>query len=85
VTLETSPGEPRVAGQGPGIPPQQIDRAFERFHLRSSVGGGSPDGAGLGLAIVRELTEGRGGTVAVENLPARGARFTVRLPGWALP
>ncbi len=81
MSLETAPGELRVVDQGPGIPPQQIDRAFERFHLRASVGGGSPDGAGLGLAIVRELTEAMGGTVAVENLPARGARFTVRLPG----
>jgi signal transduction histidine kinase len=32
------------------------------------------------LAIVRELTEAMGGSVAVENLPAHGARFTIRLP-----
>jgi signal transduction histidine kinase len=37
-------------------------------------------GAGLGLAIVRELTEAMGGSVEVENLPAGGARFTIRLP-----
>jgi signal transduction histidine kinase len=37
-------------------------------------------GAGLDLAIVRELTEAMGGSVEVENLPAGGARFTIRLP-----
>jgi two-component system sensor histidine kinase BaeS len=36
-------------------------------------------GAGLGLAIVRELTEAMGGSAAVENLPGSGARFTVPL------
>ena len=73
-------GEVQVSDQGPGIPEEEIPRAFERFHLRARAGHGSPDGAGLGLAIVRELTEAMGGTVAVENLPAQGARFTIRLP-----
>jgi signal transduction histidine kinase len=81
VTLSAGPGEIRVGDEGPGIPEEEIPKAFERFHLRARAGRGSPDGAGLGLAIVRELTEAMGGTVAVENLPAQGARFTVRLPG----
>ncbi len=81
VGVEARPGEVRVGDQGPGIPEEEIPRAFERFHLRARAGHGSPAGAGLGLAIVRELTEAMGGSVAVENLPARGARFTVRLPG----
>jgi two-component system sensor histidine kinase BaeS len=80
VTIEATPGELRVSDQGPGIPEEEIPRAFERFHLRSRAGGGSADGAGLGLAIVRELTEAMGGTVGVENLPSGGARFTIRLP-----
>ena len=37
-------------------------------------------GTGLGLAIVKKLVEEHGGTVAVENLPDRGARLVVRLP-----
>lgn len=81
VTIAAGPGELRVSDNGPGIPEPELPRAFERFHLRARGGNGSPDGAGLGLAIVRELTEAMGGTVAVENLPGGGARFTVRLPG----
>jgi signal transduction histidine kinase len=80
VELRAVPGEVSVADRGPGIPEEEIPHAFERFHLRERAGRGSADGAGLGLAIVRELTEAMGGSVAVENLPAQGARFTVRLP-----
>ena len=75
-----SPGAVEVSDEGPGIPAEEIPRAFERFHLRARAGRGSPDGAGLGLAIVRELTEAMGGSAEVENLPAQGARFTIRLP-----
>jgi two-component system sensor histidine kinase BaeS len=80
VTLQVGPGTVAVSDQGPGIPEQEIPRAFERFHLRSQAGRGSPDGAGLGLAIVRELTEAMGGTVAVENLDGGGACFSIQLP-----
>jgi signal transduction histidine kinase len=80
VTVSVAPAVIVVDDQGPGIPAEEIPRAFERFRLRARAGRGSPDGAGLGLAIVRELSEAMGGSVAVENLPARGARFTVRLP-----
>ncbi|HVY95361.1 MAG TPA: HAMP domain-containing sensor histidine kinase [Solirubrobacterales bacterium] len=79
VTVTAAPGRLEVSDQGPGIPAAELPRAFERFHLRSQSGG-SPDGAGLGLAIVRELSEAMGGSAAVENLPGGGARFTVTLP-----
>ncbi|HEY5051892.1 MAG TPA: HAMP domain-containing sensor histidine kinase, partial [Solirubrobacterales bacterium] len=80
VTLLIGAGAISVSDQGPGIPEAEIPRAFERFHLRSQAGGGSADGAGLGLAIVRELTEAMGGSATVENLPGGGARFGIRLP-----
>ncbi len=80
VTLSAAPGELRVADRGAGIPAADLPHAFERFHLRAHAGGGSSEGAGLGLAIVRELTEAMGGTAAVENRPDGGAQFTVRLP-----
>ncbi len=85
VTIAVAPGEAAVSDQGPGIPEEEIPRAFERFHLRARAGRGSAEGAGLGLAIVRELSEAMGGSVAIENLAARGARFTVRLPAAELP
>ena len=72
--------ELRISDRGPGIPENDLSRAFERFHLRSRHGRGSPDGAGLGLSIVRELAGAMGGSVDVENLTAGGACFTVRLP-----
>jgi signal transduction histidine kinase len=81
VTVEAAPGEIRVSDEGPGIPAEEIPHAFERFRLRARAGRGSPDGAGLGLAIVRELTEAMGGSVEVENLSKNeGACFTIRLP-----
>jgi len=80
VRIDAAPGRLTVADQGPGIPPEEIPRAFERFHLRARAGHNSDDGAGLGLAIVGELTEAMGGSVAIENLPAGGVVFTVQLP-----
>jgi len=80
VSLTVRPGVLEVADDGPGIPIADLSRAFERFHLRDRHGRGSPDGAGLGLSIVRELTEAMGGSVSVENQQQGGARFTVRLP-----
>jgi signal transduction histidine kinase len=80
VALTTGPGRFTVADSGPGIPPAERPHAFERFHLRDRLGRGSADGAGLGLAIVRELTVAMGGEVDVESEPGEGARFTVSLP-----
>jgi signal transduction histidine kinase len=80
VRVTATPGQLTVADEGPGIPPEEIPHAFERFHLRARSDHNSAEGAGLGLAIVRELTEAMGGSVAVENLPSGGARFTLRLP-----
>lgn len=80
VRIAASPGVVEVSDEGPGIAAEEIPRAFERFHLRARAGHASPDGAGLGLAIVRELSEAMDGSAAVENLPAQGARFTIRLP-----
>jgi two-component system OmpR family sensor kinase len=80
VTLSAKEATLRVSDCGPGIAVDELPHAFERFRLRRRYGRGSPDGAGLGLAIVRELTEAMGGSVEVKNRDEGGAAFTVTLP-----
>ena len=67
-----------VEDDGPGIPPELAEKVFERFFRGASDRGGS---SGLGLAIVRAVTDSHGGTVTLEPpLDGRGARFVVRFP-----
>ncbi len=80
VTVSAAGAEVRVEDTGPGLAPDEQARAFERFFLHDRAGPGRPVGTGLGLALVRELTEAMGGTVRVVSEPGRGARFIVSLP-----
>jgi signal transduction histidine kinase len=66
-----------VEDDGPGIPPSDRLRVFDRFTRLAPEGGG---GAGLGLALVAALVGGRGGTVTAGATPAGGARLEVRWP-----
>ena len=68
-----------VADSGPGIPPEDLTRVFERFY-RVDKSRSRPGGTGLGLAIVKHLAELHGGKVAAENRPSGGAMFTITLP-----
>jgi two-component system phosphate regulon sensor histidine kinase PhoR len=68
-----------IADSGPGIPPQDLTRVFERFY-RVDKSRSRPGGTGLGLAIVKHLVELHGGRVTAENRPDGGALFTVALP-----
>ena len=68
-----------VDDSGPGIPPEHRERAFDRFFTSRPPGGDEPHD-GLGLAIVRALVEGYGGSVAASDRPGGGARLTVSLP-----
>jgi len=69
-----------VADAGPGIAPEQLSMVFERFYRADSSRARSSGGAGLGLAIVRQLVELHGGRVWAESEPGRGAVFHVQLP-----
>jgi signal transduction histidine kinase len=69
-----------VADDGPGIAPEHLPHVFERFYRADPSRARSTGGAGLGLAIVRQLAAGHGGSVRVESEPGRGARFSVTLP-----
>jgi two-component system sensor histidine kinase BaeS len=64
-----------VADTGPGIPPDRLERVFERF-----VKSGDSTGSGLGLSIARDLVEAHGGTITAANRPEGGAVFTIDLP-----
>jgi signal transduction histidine kinase len=68
-----------VADTGPGIPPEDLSRVFERFY-RVDKSRARPGGTGLGLAIVRNLVHVLGGEINVTNQESGGAMFTVLLP-----
>ncbi|MDQ6942014.1 MAG: sensor histidine kinase [Candidatus Eremiobacteraeota bacterium] len=68
-----------VTDGGPGVRSDELGKIFEAgFRGAASAG---TTGSGEGLALVKRFVEEQGGTVEVENVADRGARFTVRLPG----
>ena len=66
-----------VQDTGEGIHPDDLPHIWERFYRGQSQAGG---GTGLGLALVKELTEAMQGSVAVESALGEGSRFTITLP-----
>jgi len=72
VSSEADTAVIQVIDSGAGIPPDQIDAVFDRFHK-----GLGSDGTGLGLTISRHLVEAHGGTIAVESVVGEGT--TVRI------
>jgi two-component system NtrC family sensor kinase len=68
-----------IADDGPGIPPDKIGRIFEAYFTTKTKG------TGLGLAIVKHNAELYGGTVRVESVLGKGAKFTVSLPAKLQP
>ena len=65
---------------GPGFPPSDLTRVFERFYRVDKSRARAPGGTGIGLAIVKHLVELLGGTVTAGSRAEGGAVFTVRLP-----
>jgi two-component system OmpR family sensor kinase len=77
VTVESTAAGPRltVTDDGPGIPPAERMRVFDRFYRRA---GTSPTGSGLGLAIVKAIADAHGASVALEEGPdGKGLAVTV--------
>ncbi|NEU66297.1 ATP-binding protein [Spirosoma agri] len=70
----------RVRDTGIGIPADQLERVFDRFHQVDARLTRAYSGTGIGLSLVRELTSWLGGQVWVESQPGQGSTFTVRLP-----
>jgi two-component system OmpR family sensor kinase len=78
VSVRAEPGRLLVSDTGPGIPPEDVPHAFERFYLYDKADKDRPLGSGLGLAIVKQLATAMGGDVSVQSGPA-GTTFAVLL------
>ena len=69
-----------VEDSGPGIPPEERERVFERFYRIGSELRRETQGIGLGLSIVKHLAEVHGGRVLLRSEVGKGSRFTIELP-----
>jgi signal transduction histidine kinase len=67
-----------VRDSGPGVGDEVRERIFERF--ARGAGDGTPEGAGLGLAIVASIADAHGGRVRLDSAPNQGAKFTLDIP-----
>ncbi len=81
----SGPGRVRltVSDQGPGIAPELLDQLFKPFS-RLGAERGTVEGAGIGLALSRQLMELMGGRIGVDSRPGEGADFWIELPASAL-
>ncbi len=79
-TLRDGRAEVTVEDTGVGIPADQLPHVFERFYRGDDARERATGGAGLGLAIVRELVEAMGGQVRAESTVGQGSRFSFTLP-----
>jgi phosphoserine phosphatase RsbU/P len=77
---ESGWGEVSVTDSGPGIPPDKQEAIFEPYYRIASSEADAPEGAGLGLAISRELVRQMGGDIEVESVVGGGSTFSIRLP-----
>ena len=82
VTLDRTNGEATISvtDHGIGIPREEQEKIFERFHRVSTGLVHDVKGSGLGLSLVRHIAESHGGTVSVESEVGRGSTFTIHLP-----
>ena len=72
--------ELEVRDSGTGIPTEELQKIFERFHRVKAARGRSYEGSGIGLALVQELARLHGGAVSVRSEVGRGSSFTVCIP-----
>ncbi len=69
-----------VADTGPGVPPEDLERVFSRFHQVEKDFTGQQDGMGLGLAFVRKVAELHGGGAVLRSTLGTGSTVTLTLP-----
>ena len=69
-----------VVDQGPGIPPEEQERLFERFFVGSSDRSGAGGGTGIGLPTALAIAQAHGGSIEVESEVGAGSRFKLAVP-----
>ncbi|MBI5290655.1 MAG: PAS domain S-box protein [Chloroflexi bacterium] len=69
-----------VRDGGPGIPPAELERIFDKFHRADGSDSQAAYGYGLGLYVCRRIVEAQGGRIWAENAPGGGAVFSFTLP-----
>jgi signal transduction histidine kinase len=69
-----------VIDNGIGIPKEEQESVFDKFHQVGATTKGVREGTGLGLAITKRLVEEHGGTIQIESAPGTGSRFTFTIP-----
>jgi two-component system sensor histidine kinase KdpD len=69
-----------VLDRGPGLPPGEEERVFERFYRAPALRESAMPGVGIGLSVCRGLVEAHGGTLTARNRENGGAVFRVTLP-----
>lgn len=72
----------QVHDTGPGIPPEDLPRIFDKFFQGEQVATRKSGGTGLGLSIVKGIIEAHGGQIWVESVVGQGTTFTFTLPLW---
>jgi signal transduction histidine kinase len=70
----------QVKDTGEGIAPAELSQIWERFYRAENTRNKPSSGSGLGLTIVKELTEAMGGSVAVDSVVGQGTCFTISIP-----
>jgi two-component system, OmpR family, sensor histidine kinase BaeS len=79
LSLETAHARVTVTDDGDGLPPEDLERVFDRFYRADGSRNRASGGSGLGLSIVRAIVELHGGSVAARNITPHGAEFSVVL------
>jgi signal transduction histidine kinase len=69
-----------VQDSGPGFPPEDVGRVFDRFYRSDNARRREDGGSGLGLTIARSIVEAHGGTIEAQNTHGEGAAIIIELP-----